>query len=294
MKTFESYHPIVIFTYFFIIILFSIFFLHPVFLIISLLSSIAYIGILKGLDSLKKTLSISIPIFLIISISNPIFSHKGVTPLFYINYNPITLESIIYGLSMGSMIVTVILWFNSYNEVMTSEKLIALFGKLSPNISLIISMTIGTIPKMKKQMSLIVNSQKALGMYIDSGSVIKRARSSIRILSILITWALENAIDTADSMKSRGYGLPGPSSYSPFKFRKNDLFALLYIIFLSSLCIYGEIFDYISFSYYPYISEINLSYFAYILYMSYFLLMTLPIVVELKGEIEWRLSISKI
>lgn len=294
MRAFDSYHPIVIFTYFCSTILFSMFFMHPIFLSISLASSILYLGFLKGFHNMKRTILISIPLFLIIAISNPIFSHRGVTPLFYINYNPITLESVIYGLSMAGMIVTVIFWFSCYNEVMTSDKFISLFGKISPSIALIISMTLNTVPRMKRQIELITNSQKTLGMYVHSGSIIKRAKSSIRILSILITWALENAIDTADSMNARGYGLRGRTSHSLFKFKRDDFFLFSFIILLSALCVYGEMTNYISFSYYPYISKINLSYFSFILYFSYLLLMTLPLVIEFKETIRWRLSISKI
>ena len=122
----------------------------------------------------------------------------------------------------------------------------------------------------------------------------RSARSSMRILSILITWALENAIDTADSMRARGYGLPGRTSYSPFKFRKNDSILLVIIIGLSSLSIYGEMAGYISFTYFPYISEIKLSSSALLLYAAYFLLTTLPMWIEIKEGIKWRLSISKI
>lgn len=294
MRSFDKYHPIVIFLYFLSTILFSMFFMHPVFLTISLIASIIYLLILKGFQTSIKTILISIPIFLIIAISNPLFSHRGITPIFYVNYNPITLESVFYGLSMAAMIVAVIFWFACYNEVMTSEKFISLFGRISPNMALIISMTLNTIPRMKKQIDLISNSQKTLGMYVDSGSIIKRARSSIRILSILITWALENAIDTADSMRARGYGLPGRTSYSPFKFRKDDLILIVTIVSLSSLSIYGEIMGYISFTYFPYISEINLSSFALVLYFTYFLLATLPMWIEIKEEIKWRLSMSKI
>lgn len=294
MRSFDKYHPIVIFLYFLSTILFSMFFMHPVFLAISLIASIIYLLILKGFQTSIKTILISVPIFLIIAISNPLFSHRGVTPLFYVNYNPITLESVLYGLSMASMILAVIFWFTCYNEVMTSEKFIALFGKVSPSIALIISMTLNTIPRMKKQIDLISSSQKTLGMYVNSGSIIKRARSSMRILSILITWALENAIDTADSMRARGYGLPGRTSYSPFKFRKNDSILLVIIIGLSSLSIYGEMAGYISFTYFPYISEIKLSSSALLLYAAYFLLTTLPMWIEIKEEIKWRLSISKI
>ena len=48
-----------------------------------------------------------------------------------------------------------------------------------------------------------------------SGSLLQRLKNAITILSIMVTWALENAIETADSMKSRGYGLPGRTAAAP-------------------------------------------------------------------------------
>ena len=38
---------------------------------------------------------------------------------------------------------------------------------------------------------------------------------------------LENAIDTSDSMKSRGYGLTGRTAYSNSVFDKRDVTALI-------------------------------------------------------------------
>ncbi len=294
MRAFDSYHPLVIFTYFLSVILFSMFFMHPIFLGISLFVSILYLGVLRGWQNIKKTMLFTVPVFLIIAISNPIFNHKGVTPLFYVNYNPITLEAVIYGLAMATMIVTVIIWFASYNEVMTSDKFIALFGMVSPNIALLIAMTLNTVPKMKNQAGIIADSQKTMGMYITSGSLMKRARSSVRILSILITWALENAIDTADSMKARGYGLKGRSSYSLFKFRKRDTLLLTTIVLLSAICIYGDIAGFVSFTFYPYISPVDFSIRGLALYLAYFSLLTIPLIIQLKEAIQWRLSISKI
>lgn len=52
--------------------------------------------------------------------------------------------------------------------------------------------------------------------------LIKRAKHGIKIMSILVTWALENAIDTADSMKDRGYGLPGRTAFSIYRFDRRD------------------------------------------------------------------------
>lgn len=294
MKAFESYHPLVLFIYFATVILFSMFYMHPIYLGISLTSSLVFLGILKGSLFLRKTLFFSIPIFLVIALSNPIFSHRGVTPLFYVNYNPITLEAVLYGFAMATMITSVIFWFHCYSEIMTSDKFICLFGSIVPSIALVISMTLRLIPKLKHQIKLISNSQKTLGMYVTSGSILKRLKSGIRILSILVTWALENAIDTADSMKARGYGLKPRSKYSLFQFTKRDGLLLGIIIGFSLITIWGEISNHYYFHYYPYIPVITPSFLSLFLYGCYFLLMILPVIIETKEEIKWRLLISKI
>jgi energy-coupling factor transport system permease protein len=46
--------------------------------------------------------------------------------------NPLTLESIFYGLAAAVMLAAVVLWFGCYNEVMTSDKFIYLFGRVIP------------------------------------------------------------------------------------------------------------------------------------------------------------------
>ncbi|MDD3840407.1 MAG: energy-coupling factor transporter transmembrane component T [Clostridia bacterium] len=294
MRAFEAYHPIVLFVYFTAVIVFSMFYMHPVYLSISLCASIMLSFVLNGRRAFKNTLLFALPMFLIIAVCNPLFSHKGVTPLFYIDYNPITLEAIMYGLAMAAMIMTVIFWFSSYNAVMTTDKFICLFGSFIPSIALIISMTLRLVPKFKEQTKRISNSQKAIGMYITTGNILQRAKSGLRILSILITWALENAIDTADSMKARGYGLKGRSSFSLFKFEKRDGILLGIIAALVSVNILGEILNYSHFDYYPYITDIDISWTGMMFYLSYLILMILPAAIEIKEEIKWRLLMSKI
>ena len=48
-----------------------------------------------------------------------------------------------------------------------------------------------------------------MGRDVSEGSLFARIRHGLNMLSILVTWALENAIETSDSMRSRGYGLRG-------------------------------------------------------------------------------------
>ena len=119
---FSTYHPLLNFLYFTLVLVFSMFFLHPVFLAISFGSALTYSTFLKGWHGLRNRLLILIPTTLLIALINPAFNHQGMTILFYLKSgNPITLESIAFGIASAVMFVSVFLWFSCYNMVMTSD-----------------------------------------------------------------------------------------------------------------------------------------------------------------------------
>ena len=123
------------------------------------------------------------------------------------------------------MMVAVITWFSCCNVVMTSDKFVYLFGKLIPALSLILSMTLRFVPRFTAQIKVVTQAQRCVGRDVSSGSVRKRIHNGLTILSIVITWALENAIETADSMRSRGYGMAGRTAFSIYRLQRRDLIA---------------------------------------------------------------------
>ncbi len=116
------------------------------------------------------------------------------------------------------MLVSVLNWFSCYQVVMTSDKFIYLFGKAIPAMSLILSMVLRFVPKFKNQIVKISNAQKCIGRDVTNGNMLMKAKHGMKILSIMTTWALENSVETADSMKSRGYGLRGRNNFSIYRF----------------------------------------------------------------------------
>ena len=160
MNEFKSYHPIVNFLYFVIVIGFSMFFMHPLCLAVSFACGLVYSTILNGRRAVKTNLVYMLPVLIITALINPAFNHEGVTILTYLpGGNPLTLESILYGLAAGFMLVSVICWFSCYNEVMTSDKFIYLFGRIIPSLSLIFSMTLRLVPKFATQLKIVTNAQ---------------------------------------------------------------------------------------------------------------------------------------
>ena len=136
MNGFASLHPVVLFTYFAAVVGCTMFFTHPLLQAISLLGAFIYSVMLKGKRGLLFNTVFMLPMLLFMAGLNPLFNHRGVTILFYLNSgNPVTLESVLYGVSAAVMFITVIMWFSCYNAVMTSDKFIYLFGKVVPALS---------------------------------------------------------------------------------------------------------------------------------------------------------------
>lgn len=287
MRGFKSLHPIVLLAYFVSVIGVTIFTSHPVYLVNSVILSVA-LGLTLETKKVVHSLFFVIPTFLIVAISNPLFVHDGITVLLYINNNPITVEAILYGFAIASMIVAMLFWFISFNSVMTSDKIIYLFGKGAPAVALIISMTLSLVPRASKTMKNIRNAQASMGVDITQGSLKVRIRNSFRILSMLITYMLENGVDTADSMRARGYGLSGRRTYSNYKFHVVDGIVMLTIVLLTTVSILNTR----GFHYYPTVAKISLDFVSILGYASFFILSFLPIAIEIWQMLSFRRALK--
>lgn len=287
--TFGTYHPIINFVYFVLVIGCSMFLMHPVFLVISCVGGMLYYIYLKGKKALKTSLWLMLPVFLISACINPLFNHEGVTLLFYFSTgNPLTLESIVYGLASGAMLISVLNWFSCYQVVMTSDKFIYLFGKAIPAMSLILSMVLRFVPKFKNQITKVSDAQKCIGRDVTNGNTLEKAKHGMKILSIMTTWALESSVETADSMKSRGYGLRGRTNYSIYRFDNRDKMMLTGMILAGILLILGIMSETVYSLYFP-VMEINsLNVQAVLVYVVYGILCTLPIVINVAEDIKWH------
>lgn len=254
--TFSGYHPLVNFLYFGLVIGFSMFFMHPVCLFISLICSCFYYYKLKGGQAVRFSLRFALPMLLLAAIINPVFNHAGAVILCYLpTGNPLTLESILYGFAAGCMLASVLLWFACYNEVMTSDKFIYLFGRIIPALSLVLSMALRFVPKFKAQLEQVRASQAGIGRDTKNGSPFRRMKNAITCFSIMVTWSLENAIETADSMKSRGYGLKGRTAFSIYSFSERDKEVMIWLLFCGLYLISGSLSGNLFWRYFPSISN---------------------------------------
>lgn len=293
--TFSDCHPAVNFAYFALVLAFSMTLMHPVCLLISLTGACCCLARLHGLRELGHSARWLVPMALLAALVNPAFVHQGVTILTYLpSGNPLTLESILYGLAAGTMLCAVVLWFMCFNRVITSDKFVYLFGRVIPALSLVLSMTLRFVPLFRRQLETVRQAQFCIGRDASTGSAWQRARKAVTIFSIMVTWALENAIETADSMKSRGYGLRGRTAFSIYRMEDRDKYALGWLGFCGMYLLCGSLAGGLKWWYFPMLQGAMAQPFSISFYLAYLALCLTPVIIDRKEARVWRCSPSKI
>lgn len=289
MDAFFKLHPAVNFIFFAFVLALSMFVMNPVCLALSLVCAFVNAVYLNGIKTVKLCLKFILPMVLLIVLINPVFNHQGVTILTYFPWdNPLTLESIVYGIASAALLSSVVLWFSVFNSVMTSDKIVYLFGKIIPSLSLVLSMSLRFVPKFSTQLKNVRNAQRCIGRDVSDGSAVSRIKNGIRIISIMLSWSMENAIETADSMKSRGFGLKGRTAYSIYKFDRRDLVVLIIVALLGVSVSVSAIMGVIDFTYYPSIKGSLTDVPSLIVFFLYGILMLIPTILNIGEGIKWK------
>lgn len=283
---FQGLHPAVSFTYFAAVIGMTLACMHPVLSPLSFLGAAAFLVCLKGWKSLLGTMRFLLPMMLVIVVANPLFNHRGVTMLFMLFDQWITLEAIGYGAVSACQLAAVVLWFACYQEVITSDKFLFLFGQIAPAAALLITLTLRLIPQLKSMAEEIRQVQGTL--HGEENRLTQRMAAAVRNLSVLLTWSMENAVQTADSMKARGFGQRRRTTYHLFRFGSRDSRCLGLIAALLAAAILFRAFGFGYVEFYPRIRSlaegaVNL-WQGGILILLYFL----PVLLEKKEALRWR------
>ena len=310
---FKGYHPLVNVLFFISIIAFGMLLRHPGYLVISFISSTAYYLKLSGKDGRKSVFRFLLPMLLFVVIINSFFNHYGVTTLFILpSGNNFTFEALVMGIVSGITVVSVIQWFFCCNEVVTEDKFMHIFGRILPKGALVVSMILRFVPLYRRRYKEISQARKCMGLN-GTDSFICKMKNTFKNIGILVSWSFENAIETADSMKARGYGLKGRTYYSRFQWHTGDTLALILLVLFDALIIFGLVSNSAYCIYNPYviinqppemgttyiINELNLtinpfSFLSIVSLIAFTLLCFLPLTIDLKEDIKWHRLQSKI
>lgn len=294
MKAFENYHPFCLAIYFLLVIVIAVITNNPVMQIEALIGATMFGIMMQKSSEIISDTVFYVLFFILVGIAVPLFTHNGQTPLFFLNDNPVTFEACICGIFVAVIVVTVILWLKNLTQVMSTDKVLYLFGAIIPRLGLAISIVLRFIPLFIKQKRRVKNTQKAMGLY-SSASYLDRARGTLRIISSMITWSIENTSEISTAMKARGYGVKRKcTNYSLFRFEIRDGVILGLSILLMAAVYAARLLGRAQFFYYPYIAQLDVSFMAMALYVFYGLMCILPFIIEIKENLKWKYCISKI
>lgn len=215
MKGFSGLHPAVCFVFFVEVLLLTMIQMHPVLQAVSVGMALATLWALGGLQALRS-LKGGLALGMLIAVGNALLNPGGATILFtYLGGRTFTLESLLWGGSAAMLLLAVILWFRSFHLVMTQDKIMFLFGRGIPTLSLLFCMTLRFVPEFTRQLRMLSQARASMGLGLEQcRSGREKIRRGAEQLSAFLSLALEQALVTAASMRGRGYGLPGRKSYA--------------------------------------------------------------------------------
>ena len=289
---FSGFHPGVNLAFFAAALGLTMFIQQPVYLLVSMISGCAYLLYLQGKKGFLRQVGYLLPVLVMMAVMNPMFNHEGITVLWYLpNDNPITLEAICFGLASAVMMGASIVWFNCCNTVFTSDKIIYLFGRIVPAMSLMISMTLRFVPRFKNFLQSVLRTQQAMHRPENTKEKLQQALSAF---SATVSWAMEQSIVSADSMKSRGFGLPGRTAYSIYHFEKRDGITMIILLLLCVGAAVPHLIGLMAWSYYPSLSGQLFGPVQLVSYLCFGGMCNLPLFVNLAEDRKWNAIRSKI
>ena len=278
---FDMMHPAVPALYLAITLALSMAAMQPVLIALSLAGAFVYGCCARGIGACARALRWQLPIILVIAVFNPLFSASGSTELFRLGGRAIYLESLCYGCAMGGLFMASILWFQAASELLSFDKVMALFGNVAPTIALMISMTMHLVPRFLRQGRQIEAVQGIVRNRVSDQPV----RGRLRLSSVLMGWGMEDSLETADAMRARGWGsTPRRTTYTRFRFTGRDAAACAILALAGALCAVLAWAATSQFSFYPTMSRLI----AWWGYVPYAVWMLVPTVLHAREERRFR------
>lgn len=241
---FSTMHPVVLLAYTWGALVFAMLLKHPLFVGTSFIIAVLCNGFYYGARSTGKAFLAILPVMMLIAGVNVLTNHRGMEILFQIGHTPYTEESFAFGMISALMLGAVMLWFRCYTAIVSNEKFLYLFGKKFPTTALLLSMIMKLFPETGYKIRCIQNAQKDIGEE-------KKLKKAMRQISCLLEWSMEDAIETADSMKARGYETCRRTSYEQYRYSAFDYGMLAVYAGIFLLMVIGIMDGTTEFQYFP-------------------------------------------
>lgn len=281
---FSTYHPLVLVTFFGTAIIATMLASHPVLAAVSWVLAFVVSMVAEGPARALGRLILIVPIIGVVTVANMYFVVLGSTELFSLGDRIFTLEATIFGVTTGLMLTAMLMWFAVAQRFIRNDDLLSLTSGVLPTLSLMVSMLFKLVPDFVRRAGLVSTAREALDPGTPSAG--GRIRSAIDTSSVLVSWTMEDSLDTTDSMRARGYGAARRTSYRERGMKPRDIRMLIWMIVGGVSIIAATLLIVSRFRFYPEIADLGPAW-TYPLIALYLLT---PALVMGWGWLTWKLS----
>ncbi len=290
---FSSIHPLLCFIYFISTCIACMIFTHPFYLYTILVIVVLLNWSLDGGKALNKVIRGYLVLAVVICVLNPIFSSKGATILFYIQDHAVTVESMVFGVQWAITLLSILLVFVAYNLVMTPDRFLYVFASFAPKSAFVVTVTLRFVPLLKRRLSEIMTVQKIQGSYLKRSSKRQKMRDGMETLYTLITWSLEEGLQTANSMRARGYGVRKRTSATIYELTRNDYIVMWIMAVTGVVSISGLFLGLGQYEVYPQLQKLEWTPLMMLHFLSVFIFVSIPIFLNGKVLLQWHIIRSR-
>jgi energy-coupling factor transport system permease protein len=254
--------------------------LHPVFASISLAGALAAAAAIEG-RSVLGPLRWQLPFLCLVCLANPLFSHRGDTLLAQWGAISIHLESVVFGLCMGMLLLASLLWLWLAGRLLSLDRLLSLGSGIMPTVGLMASMVMRLVPQIVSRGSRVGAVRAACSAAGGSKGAV---RDGARVSGILLSWSLEDSLERSDAMRARGWRAGAQrTQYLPWSLSLRDVVALVLLIAWAALDAFLEWIACSQWQFYPVMPHLKVwwGYFPHVA------LVVLPLLFALVDRAKW-------
>ena len=194
------------------------------------LSKVPFLFLLRGLRTILIILSFTVVLNLFMTPTGTVLFSFGFLTLTTGGVHAATQMALrLVLLIMGSSILTL-----TTSPIQLTDGIEALLRPLKPlkvpahDIAMMMTITLRNIPTLAEEMDKIMKAQKARGAELDTGGLLKRAKSLLPILVPLFVSAFKRADELATAMEARCYrGDENRTRMKSMKMSRRDVVAVL-------------------------------------------------------------------
>lgn len=227
-RFFATLHPLSACVYVAALGLLAVVWTHPLFLTVLLLAVWMLIRQLDGTALWAGYLRFCLPFIVLLILVNPLFAGSGVTVIWSglalpgLGTYTLSLEGLLFVLTMGLRLLVVLGAFLVFSLAVNPDRLLGLMRRPAPKAVTMLLLTTRLYPALADDYRNIKQALAARGARFGGGNRFGRWKAHLLVLRAVLVSALERALEIAEAMHARHYGLGYRTAYRSEIWRPRD------------------------------------------------------------------------